>query len=58
MKLAPIISLGLSAVLGIAAVFLGRYYMTNDSNDVAAQVSAPTIEMASVLVASAAIEPR
>jgi len=57
MKLAPIISLGLSAVLGIAAVFLGRYYMTNDSNEVAAQVSAPTIEMASVLVASAAIEP-
>ncbi|MEN8877250.1 MAG: Flp pilus assembly protein CpaB, partial [Hyphomonas sp.] len=56
MKLAPLISLGLSAVLGIAAVFLGRYYMTSNSNDATAQIAAPAVQMSSVLVASAAIE--
>ena len=57
MKLAPLISLGLSAVLGIAAVFLGRYYMSSNSNDAAAQMSAPVVQMSSVVVAAAAIEP-
>ena len=37
MKVTPLLSLGLSAVLGIGAVFLGRYYMTADNNDAAAQ---------------------
>ena len=57
MKLAPLISLGLSAVLGIAAVFLGRYYMSSNSNDAVAQMSAQVVEMSSVVVAAAAIEP-
>ncbi len=57
MKLAPLISLGLSAVLGIAAVFLGRYYMSSNSNDAAAQMSAQVVEMSSVVVAATAIEP-
>ncbi|MEE2921957.1 MAG: Flp pilus assembly protein CpaB [Pseudomonadota bacterium] len=57
MKLGPLISLGLSAVLGIAAVFLGRYYMSSNNNDAVAEISAPAIQMSSVLVAVAAIEP-
>ncbi len=57
MKLGPLISLGLSAVLGIAAVFLGRYYMSSSNNDAAAEISAPAIQMSSVVVATAAIEP-
>lgn len=57
MKLGPLISLGLSAVLGIAAVFLGRYYMSSSNNDAVAEISAPAIQMSSVLVAAAAIEP-
>ena len=57
MKLGPLISLGLSAVLGIAAVFLGRYYMSSNNNDAVAEISAPAIQMSSVLVAAAAIEP-
>ncbi|MEP1596763.1 MAG: Flp pilus assembly protein CpaB [Hyphomonas sp.] len=57
MKLAPLISLGLSAGLGIAAVFLGRYYMSSNSTDAAAQMSAPVVQMSSVVVAAAAIEP-
>lgn len=57
MKLGPLISLGLSAVLGIAAVFLGRYYMTSNSNDALAQANAPAVQMSSVLVAAVAIEP-
>lgn len=57
MKAAPLISLGLSAILGIGAVFLGKHYMTAESNDATAQVAGPTMEMASVLVASATIEP-
>jgi pilus assembly protein CpaB len=57
MKLAPLISLGLSAILGIAAVFLGRYYMTSNSNDATAQIAAPAVQMSSVLVAATAIEP-
>ena len=57
MKLGPLISLGLSAVLGIAAVFLGRYYMSSSNNDAVAEISVPAIQMSSVLVAAAAIEP-
>ncbi len=57
MKLGPLISLGLSAVLGIAAVFLGRYYMSSSNNDAVAEISAPAIQMSSVVVAAAAIEP-
>ena len=52
MKTAPLISLGLSAVLGIGAVFLGKHYMTAESNDASAQAAAPAIEMATVLVAA------
>ncbi len=57
MKTAPLISLGLSAVLGIGAVFLGKHYMTAESNDASAQAAAPAIEMATVLVAATTIEP-
>ena len=57
MKMAPLISLGLSLVLGVAAVFLGRYYMASNSNDASAQQSMQAVEMATVLVASSTIEP-
>ncbi|RAN32630.1 Flp pilus assembly protein CpaB, partial [Hyphomonas pacifica] len=57
MKVTPLLSLGLSAVLGIGAVLLGRYYMTADNNDADAQPQMAAVEMASVLVAASAIEP-
>lgn len=56
MKATPLISLGLSVVLGAGAVWLGRNYMSKDTSSALAQASAPAITMSSVLVAARTIE--
>ncbi|MEZ5954601.1 MAG: Flp pilus assembly protein CpaB [Hyphomonas sp.] len=57
MKLAPLISLGLSVLLGAGAVWMGRNYMTSGSSSAEAQAAAPAVQMAGVMVAVASIEP-
>ncbi|MEZ5998402.1 MAG: Flp pilus assembly protein CpaB [Hyphomonas sp.] len=57
MKSAPLISLGLSVLLGAGAVWLGRNYMTSGSPVAEAQAVAPAVEMAAVMVAVTTIEP-
>lgn len=56
MKTTPLISLGLSVVLGGGAVWLGRHYMSNDRADAQAQLSAAAVSTADVLVATRTIE--
>jgi len=56
MKATTLISLGLSLVLGVGAVFLGRSYMTSDNSEASAASSVPVVEMSSVIVATSVIE--
>jgi len=56
MKTTPLISLGLSVVLGAGAVLLGRYYMSDARNRADAEISAPVVSMAGVMVAARTIE--
>ncbi len=56
MKAAPLISLGLSVVLGAGAILAGRHFMTEDTGAAPAH-AAPAIAMTSILVATAEIEP-
>ena len=56
MKAGPLVSLGLSIVLGAGAVWLGRSYMSRDAADAQADIRTPAIQMANVMVASATIE--
>jgi len=56
MKPTTLISLGLSLLLGAAAVFLGRNYMTSNTSDASAASLMPAVEMSSVLVATSVIE--
>ena len=56
MKATPLISLGLSVVLGAGAVWLGRNYMSEDTSSAAAEASAPAVRMAGVMVAVGNIE--
>lgn len=61
MKTGPMVSLGLSVLLGAAAVFLGRGYMMGNSADASVEATslqaAPAIAMSNVLVARHDIEP-
>ncbi|HPE47092.1 MAG TPA: Flp pilus assembly protein CpaB [Hyphomonas sp.] len=57
MKAAPLISLGLSIVLGAGAVWMGRNYITSGSARAEAETVAPAVPMVSVMVAVASIEP-
>ena len=56
MKATTLISLGLSLVLGVGAVFLGRSYMTSDKNEASAASVVPAVEMSSVIVATSVIQ--
>jgi len=56
MKAGPLVSLGLSIVLGAGAVWLGRSYMSRDAADAQADIRTPAIQMANVMVAAATIE--
>ena len=56
MKTTPLISLGLSIVLGAGAVWLGRHYMARDASAAEAEANRLAIPMASVMVATANIE--
>lgn len=52
----PLISLGLSVVLGAGAVWLGRHYMAGDSSAAEAEANAPAVRLAGVMVAASNIE--
>ena len=56
MKTTPLISLGLSVVLGAGAVWLGRHYMARDNSAAEAEAARVAVPMASVMVAAANIE--
>lgn len=56
MKAGPLVSLGLSIVLGAGAVWLGRSYMSRDAADAQADIRTPAIQMTNVMVATATIE--
>ena len=56
MKTTPLISLGLSVVLGAGAILLGRYYMSDARTRAEAQTGAPVVSMAGVMVAARTIE--
>jgi pilus assembly protein CpaB len=56
MKTTPLISLGLSVVLGAGAVLLGRYYMSDARTRAEAQTAAAAVSMAGVMVAARTIE--
>lgn len=56
MKAAPLISLGVSVLLGAGAIFFGRTFLTNDGKSVQAE-AAPAVAMTKVLVLTATLEP-
>lgn len=56
MKAAPLISLGVSVVLGAGAIFFGRAFMSGEAPVAQASV-APAMAMTTVLVTTAAVEP-
>ena len=56
MKATPLISLGLSIVLGAGAVWLGRHYMSRDGSGAEAATSVPAPKLAGVMIAVDTIE--
>lgn len=56
MKAAPLISLGLSVVLGAGAIFFGRGFMSGKAPDAEAS-AVPAIAMTTVLVMTSTVEP-
>lgn len=56
MKAAPLISLGVSVLLGAGAIFFGRSFLANDGKSVHAE-AAPAVAMTKVLVMTATLEP-
>ncbi|MFN7056746.1 Flp pilus assembly protein CpaB, partial [Hyphomonas sp.] len=56
MKALPLISLGLSLILGAGAVFFGREFMSERAPEANAAPAAPVIQMSQVIVAAARIE--
>ncbi|HAY08093.1 MAG TPA: Flp pilus assembly protein CpaB [Hyphomonas sp.] len=56
MKAAPLISLGVSVLLGAGAIFFGRTFLANDGKSVQAE-AAPAVAMTKVLVLTATLEP-
>ena len=56
MKAAPLISLGVSVLLGAGAIFFGRTFLANDGKSVQAE-AAPAVAMTKVLVMTATLEP-
>ncbi len=57
MKAAPLISLGLSVVLGAGAILFGRGFFNGGSNAASADIAAPAIAMTTLLVSNSVIEP-
>lgn len=56
MKAAPLVSLGVSVVLGAGAIFFGRSFMTGNTPDTHAN-AAPAVAMTRILVMTSAVEP-
>lgn len=56
MRLAPVVSLGLSVVLGIAAVLIGRGWLMEDDSSQTTQVQPASVELVEVLVARMDLE--
>ncbi|MFN4225794.1 MAG: Flp pilus assembly protein CpaB [Hyphomonas sp.] len=57
MKAAPLISLGVSVLLGAGAIFFGRSFLANDGKTAQAAAAAPAVAMTKVLVLTTALEP-
>ncbi len=57
MKAAPLISLGLSVLLGAGAILFGRGFMKTGTSEASAGVAAPAIAMTTLLVSTSVIEP-
>lgn len=55
MKAAPLISLGVSVLLGAGAIFFGRAFMTGDAPEAQAS-GVPAVAMTTILVSTATIE--
>ncbi len=56
MKAAPLISLGVSVLLGAGAIFFGRAFMSGEAPDASAS-AAPAVAMTTVLVMTSTVEP-
>lgn len=56
MKAAPLISLGVSVLLGAGAIFFGRAFMSGEAPDASAS-TAPAVAMTTVLVMTSTVEP-
>ncbi len=56
MKVTPLISLGVSVMLGIGAVLIGRGYMMSRDTNADAQIPTAAVEMSTILVASTTIK--
>ncbi len=56
MKATPLISLGVSVLLGVGAVLIGRGYMTSRDASADAQIPVAAVEMSTILVASSTIK--
>lgn len=56
MKAAPLISLGVSVVLGAAAIFFGRSFMSEKAPDAGA-AAMPAVAMTKILVLTSTVEP-
>lgn len=56
MKATPLISLGVSVMLGIGAVLIGRGYMMSRDTSADAQIPVVAVEMSTILVAASTIK--
>lgn len=57
MKAAPLISLGVSVLLGAGAIFFGRSFLADDGKNAQAAAAPPAVAMTKILVLTTALEP-
>lgn len=57
MKAAPLISLGVSVLLGAGAIFFGRSFLTDDGKNAQAAAAPPAVAMTKILVLTTTLEP-
>jgi pilus assembly protein CpaB len=57
MKAAPLISLGVSVLLGAGAIFFGRSFLADDGKSAQAAAAPPAMAMTKILVLTTTLEP-
>ncbi|MFN7180193.1 Flp pilus assembly protein CpaB [Hyphomonas sp.] len=57
MKAAPLISLGVSVLLGAGAIFFGRSFLADDGKNAQAAAAPPAMAMTKILVLTTTLEP-